>query len=55
MRTWVIVGDPHKVKSCPGGQSFLLSKNIPLESHRKIALLTTVGGVLTGRTLLSPG
>ena len=49
------MGDPHKVKSCPGGLTFLLSKKIPLESHRKIALLTTVADVLTGRTLLSPG
>ena len=53
--TCVIVGDLQKVKSSLGGKRFLLSRNFPLESHRKMDLWTTAGGVLTGRTLLSRG
>ena len=47
MRTCSILGHLRNLNCCPEGKSFLLSRDFPLESHRKIALLTTagVGGV----------
>ena len=41
------LGHLKNLNCCPEGKSFLLSRNFPLESHRKTALLTTagVGGV----------
>ena len=43
MRTCSISGHLKILNCCPEGKSFLLSRNFPLESHRKMALLTTEG------------